>query len=166
MAKSKHTGLLHFILFAFVHQVALADQIVVKARDVNGSWENFISANDKTKPMDGLYQRWNIWALGHQKLQVEFLGYITYDDASGTPTASEGFTEGIAEIKGNIATLRPVSSDPDCQFVLTFERNALSVTQENCAVLGFGNGVGAVGTYKRTSSKRPVFDKLVGNRWR
>lgn len=133
-----------------------AEQIVVKAKEVNGTWENSYTRGGEGKPKYGLDQEWNIWALVHQKLQVAFYGTYFYADPGSTPTANTGHTEGIAAIKGNVAILKPDDSDPDCRFVLTFEEKALQVVQEGCYGL-FGNRVRAGGTYNRTSNKRPKF---------
>lgn len=146
-----------FSLLLLFHHLSFADErVIVTAKEVNGTWEHSYASKAKGKPMYGLDQAWSIWALGHQKLQVEFHGTYFYPDGGGTPTANTGFTEGIATIEGNVAVLKPEDSGPECRFVLTFKDKALVVEQEGCAGL-FGNHVGAMGTYKKTSSKRPKF---------
>lgn len=158
MTRNKKLNLWWTVPLVFFHHLSFANErIVVTAKEVNGTWENSYASNVKgSKPKYGLDQGWNIWALGHQKLQVEFYGTYFYPDPGGTPTANIGFTEGIATIEGNVAILKPDDSDPECRFLLTFRDKVLVVEQEGCAAL-FGNHVGAMGTYKRTSSKRPKF---------
>lgn len=156
MTRNKWLKLWWTLPLVLLHHLSLADKLVVAAKEVNGTWENSYASKVKGKPKYGLDQGWNIWALGHQKLQVEFYGTYFYADPGGTPTANTGYTEGIARIEGNVAILKPDDSDPDCRFVLTFKDKVLLVVQEGCDGL-FGNHVGAVGTYKRISSKRPKF---------
>ena len=144
------------LLFFFSHLSFADERLVVTAKEVNGTWEHSYANKVKGKHRYGLDQMWNIWALGHQKLQVEFYGTYIYPDPGGDPTANIGFTEGIANIEGNVAILKPDDSDPECRFVLTFKKRVLMVEQEGCLGL-FGSHVGATGTYKKTSSKRPKF---------
>ena len=156
MTRSKYPKLWWAVSLVLFQHLSSADEIVVKAKEVNGTWENSYTRDGEGKSKYGLDQGWNIWALGHQKLQVEFYGTYFYTDPGGTPSANTGFTDGVATIEGNVAILKPDDADPDCRFVLTFKDKELQVVQVGCYAL-FGNRVGAGGTYKRTSSKRPKF---------
>ncbi len=72
----------------------------VTAAQVNGTW--------KTK-----YGEFKIWALGHQRLQVEFSGVYEYKTAQG-PTANTGEGSGIATIAAASRRLKAIlpSSNP------------------------------------------------------
>jgi hypothetical protein len=66
----------------------------VTAAQVNGTW--------KTK-----YGEFKIWALGKQRLQVEFSGVYEYKTPKG-PMANEGEGSGIATIEGDTAIFNPM----------------------------------------------------------
>ena len=117
-------------------------QRVVTAAQVNGTWR---SGNNEFR----------IWALGQQRLQVEFYGSYEYRTPRGEPTANVGEGSGIARIKGDTATFRPEGVEDDCSITMRFTRGRLVVTQEG--ICGFGNKVSADGTYHRTSARRPRF---------
>ena len=114
----------------------------VTAAQVNGTW--------KTK-----YGEFKIWALGQQRLQIEFSGVYEYKTPQG-PSANEGEGSGIATIKGDIAIFKPEGAEEECQITLKFAGGKLVVTQTG--ICGFGHNVTAAGTYKRVSVKRPKFD--------
>jgi len=69
----------------------------VTAAEVNGTW--------KTKSGE-----FKIWALGKQRLQVEFSGVYEYKTAQG-PMANEGEGRGIATIKGETASFKPEGAE-------------------------------------------------------
>ncbi len=96
-----------------------------------------------------------IWALGEQKLQIEFSGVFEYKNAHG-PTANTGEGSGIAKIEGNTAIFKPDGAEDECKISLKFSRGKVVVTQTG--ICGFGFNVIADGTYKRVSSAKPKFD--------
>ncbi len=106
----------------------------VTAAQVNGTW--------KTK-----YGEFKIWALGRQRLQVEF---------SGGPTANTGEGSGIATIEGDTAIFKPEGAEEECRITLKFTGGKLVVMQTG--ICGFGNNVTAAGTYKKVSGKKPKFE--------
>ena len=114
----------------------------ITSAQVNGTW--------KTKTGE-----FKIWALGQQRLQVEFFGTYEYQSPQG-PTANEGQGNGIARIEGDTAVFKPEGAEDDCKITLKFTGGKLLVTQ--AGVCGFGFNVSAAGTYKRVSSKKPKFD--------
>jgi len=114
----------------------------VTAAQVNGTW--------KTK-----YGEFKIWALGHQRLQVEFSGVYEYKTAQG-PTANTGEGSGIATIKGDTAIFKPEGAEEECRITLKFTGGKLVVMQTG--ICGFGNNVTATGTYKKVSGKKPKFE--------
>jgi hypothetical protein len=113
----------------------------VTAAQVNGTW----------KTGSGELQ---IWALGKQRLQVEFVGVYEYKTPHG-PMANEGEGSGIAKIEGDTAIFKPDGAEEECQITLKFTGTKLLVTQTG--ICGFGHNVSAEGTYKRISSKKPKF---------
>jgi len=114
----------------------------VTAAQVNGTW--------KTK-----YGEFKIWALGRQRLQVEFSGVYEYKTAQG-PTANTGEGSGIATIEGDTAIFKPEGAEEECRITLKFTGGKLVVMQTG--ICGFGNNVTAAGTYKKVSGKKPKFE--------
>lgn len=114
----------------------------VTAAQVNGTW--------KTK-----YCEFKIWALGKQRLQIDFSGVYEYKTPQG-PTANEGVGSGVATIEGDTAIFKPEGAEEECQITLKFVRGKLVVTQTG--ICGFGHNVSAAGTYKRVSARKPKFD--------
>ena len=126
-------------LIATLRVDATAD---VTSAQVNGTW--------KTKTGE-----FKIWALGQQRLQIEFSGTYEYRSPEG-PTANEGQGSGIARIEGNTAIFKPEGAEDDCKITLKFTSGKLVATQTG--ICGFGHNVSADGTYKKVSSKKPKFD--------
>ena len=113
----------------------------VTAAQVNGTW--------KTK-----YGEFKVWALGKQRLQIEFSGVYEYKTPQG-PTANEGEASGIATIEGDTAIFKPEGAEEECQITLKFTGSKLVVTQTG--ICGFGHNVSAAGTYKKLSARKPKF---------
>jgi hypothetical protein len=114
----------------------------VTAAQVNGTW--------KTKAGE-----FKIWALGQQRLQIEFSGVYEYKTPQG-PSANTGEGSGIATIEGDTAIFKPEGAEEECRITLKFTRDKLVVTQ--AGICGFGHNVSAAGTYKKVSAKKPKFD--------
>jgi hypothetical protein len=87
----------------------------VTAAQVNGTW--------KTK-----YAEFKIWALGQQRLQIEFLGIYEYKTPQG-PSANEDEGSGIATIEGDTAIFKPEGAEEECRITLKFTGGKLVVTQ-------------------------------------
>jgi len=113
----------------------------VTAAQVNGTW--------KTKGGE-----FKIWAVGKQRLQVEFSGVYEYKTPNG-PMANEGEGSGIATIEGDTAIFKPEGAEEECQITLKFTGGKLIVAQTG--ICGFGHNVSAEGTYKKVSSRKPKF---------
>ena len=113
----------------------------VTAAQVNGTW--------KTK-----YAEFKIWALGKQRLQIDFSGVYEYKTPQG-PTANEGVGSGVATIEGDTAIFKPEGAEEECQITLRFTGGKLVVTQTG--ICGFGHNVSAAGTYKKASARKPKF---------
>jgi hypothetical protein len=114
----------------------------VTAAQVNGTW--------KTK-----YNEFKIWALGQQRLQIEFSGIYEYKTPQG-PSANEGEGSGIGTIEGDTAIFKPEGAEEECRITLKFTGGKLVVTQTG--ICGFGHNVSAAGTYKRVSDMKPKFE--------
>jgi hypothetical protein len=132
---------LYLALAAIVTVRADSDKSVTAAQ-VNGTW--------KTK-----YGEFKIWALGQQRLQIEFSGVYKYESSQG-PSANEGQGSGIATIEGDNAIFKPEGAEEECRITLKFTGGKLVVTQTG--ICGFGQSVTAAGTYKKISAKKPKFE--------
>ena len=124
-------------------QVVAPRQTIVSAAQVNGTWR---SKNGNFK----------VWALGNQRLRVEFSGTYEYSSPAG-PMANTGMGDGTAFITGNTAIFRPEGTDDECKITMTFDRARLVVKQEGSC--GFGLNVTADGTYRRVSRRKPTFER-------
>ena len=134
---------LFVIAFGFVSSAIAYGQGDVTAKQVNGTWTY-------------RQNEFKIWALGRQKLQIEFSGVYEHKTANGEATANTGEGAAIARIEGNTANFKPEGAEDDCKIVLKFGNGKLVVTQDG--ICGFGFNVTAAGTYKKTSSSKPKFD--------
>jgi hypothetical protein len=114
----------------------------VTAAQANGTWQ--------TKGGE-----FRIWALGHQRLQVEFSGVYESKTPQG-PSANTGQGNGIATIEGDTAIFKLENAEDECRFTLKFSHGKPIVIQTG--ICGFGHNVTAAGTYKKVSAKKPKFD--------
>jgi hypothetical protein len=107
--------------------------------------------------VNGVYRfyksTFRVLALGNNKLKVQFAG--VYENIM--KNVNVGYTEGIATIEGNVATLVPEGTT-GCKFTMTFLPGKLVVKQEGADYeCGFGHNVYATGTYKKIRSGKPKF---------
>ena len=128
------------------HQANAFQEKIVTAAQVNGTWQ--YRANT-----------FKIWALGQQRLKVEFEGAYLYKTPSGG-MANTGSGSGIARIEGDTAIFKPDGEgiDEECKITLRFTRGKLIVEQEG--ICGFGHNVYATGTYRKVSKLKPKFGEL------
>ena len=120
-----------------------ARSTVVTASQVNGTWRN----------KSGEFK---VWALGQQKLKVEFTGTYEHKTSAGV-MANVGGGHGIARIEGDSAVFKPEGRGADCQITLKFAEGKLAVGQKG--LCDFGRGVSATGTYRKTSNRKPQFEE-------
>ncbi len=118
-------------------------QKIVTAAQVNGTWE---SGSNTFK----------VWALGKQRLRVQFLGTYEYKTPAGW-MANVGEGSGIAFIERDTAIFKPEAADEDCKITMKFKSGKLLVSQEGGC--DFGHNVIADGTYRRISSRKPKFEE-------
>lgn len=123
------------------HQASSSGQNIVTAAQVNGTWRY------KSNTL-------KVWALGQQKLRVEFLGTYEYKTA-GELMANTGSGSGVARIEGDTAIFRPEDADEECKIIMRFTEGKLIVEQEG--ECGFGHNVSATGTYRKISRGKPKF---------
>jgi hypothetical protein len=126
--------------FSIVTTRADSDKSVTAAQ-VNGTW----------KTNSGEFK---IWALGQQRLQIEFSVVYEYKTPRG-PSANEGEGSGVATIEGDTAIFKPEDAEEECQITLRFTGGKLVVTQTG--ICGFGHNVSAAATYKKVSARKPKF---------
>ena len=128
----------------FAPITAQAQPKIVTSAQVNGTW----------KSNSGTFK---IWALGKQRLQVEYDGVYRYKMADGSPMANMGAGIGIATIAGRMAKFKPEGAEDACAITLNFGGGGLKVEQQsNC---GFGMNVSAAGQYRKISAGKPTFGK-------
>lgn len=130
------------IMFLLLTVEMPAGQNIVTASQVNGTWR---LRNNTFK----------VWALGNQKLKVEFSGTYEYK-VSGEIMANTGTGDGIAHIEGDTAIFKPDVSDNECKITMKFTKGKLVVDQEG--ICGFGHNVSAAGTYRKINARKPKFD--------
>lgn len=130
-----------FLGVATTEMVIASDPRIVTAAQVNGTW----------KSDTGTFK---VWALGKQRLQVQFLGFYEYQTKDG-PMANTGEGSGIAFIDADVAIFKPDTSESDCKITMQFGPEKMSVEQEGGC--GFGHNVIADGIYKKVSRAKPVF---------
>lgn len=123
-----------------------SNQTIVTAAQVNGTWR--YRGNS-----------FSIWALGQQRLKVEFVGLYEYKTRYG-PMANTGTGAGIARIEGDTAIFRPegIAEDEECKITMKFTRGKLIVDQ--LGICGFGHNVYATGAYRKVSKAKPKFGEL------
>jgi hypothetical protein len=126
-----------FGVFALAAPHAPAAPRIVTAAEVNGTWRN----------ENGTFK---VWALGRQRLKVEFFGSM--EGPGGV--ASTGEARGIAHIEGDTAVLEPAGVGR-CRITMKFERAKLAVDQDGTC--GFGLNVNADGTYVKKNRSKPRF---------
>ena len=130
------------IIILVVNGISAQEIKIVTAKQVNGTWEN----------KSGSFK---IWALGNQKLQVEYTGFYEYESENG-PMANIGEGKGIAFITGDTAIFKPEYAEEECKIIMHFKSGSLIVEQEG--ICGFGLNVTAAGEYKKTNHKKPTFE--------
>jgi hypothetical protein len=107
---------------------------------------------------NGVYRfydnEFRIFALGHNKLKVQFDGvYHTISKSVNMGTAT-----GEATIDGNVATFVPEDSH-DCKITMTFLPGKLVVKQDGeDFACGFGHNVNSTGTYRKIRGGKPRFE--------
>ncbi len=121
-----------------------ASQKTITVEQVNGTW----------KKNNGVFR---IWAVGKQKLRIEFQGTYEFQSQAG-PMANTGYGKGTADIIGNRIVFKPDDAEAACKINMIFSNKKLTVQQDSDC--GFGMNVSSAGTYTRTNSQKPEFSNL------
>lgn len=143
MKKPVFTLLSLAMIFLLLTAGATTGQNIVTASQVNGTW----------RYRSNIFK---VWALGNQKLKIEFSGVYEYK-VSGELMANTGTGVGIAHIEGDTASFKPDGADDECKITMKFTKGTLAVDQEGGC--GFGHNVMANGTYRKISARKPKFDE-------
>ena len=107
---------------------------------------------------NGVYKYYDnefrVFALGHNKLKVQFDGvYHTL-----AKSVNIGYAGGEATIEGNVATFIPEDTQ-GCKITMTFLPGKLVVKQDgDDATCGFGHNVYSTGTYRKIRNGKPKFE--------
>jgi len=143
--KRNHLFLWAFTLILLTPSLARTRD-AVSAAEVNGTF---------THPSGSTFE---ILALAQGKLQVQYSGIYPYRTANGERTANLGEAGGVADINADKAVFKPEGFEKSCSITLHFVKpGELQVTQDGDSPdCGFGLHVRADGTYRKTSSKKPL----------
>jgi hypothetical protein len=101
-----------------------------------------------------------ISALGGGKLQISMDLVYPYTAGSGEMTANMGEADGTATINGDTAIFTPEGTDT-CKITIKFVKlGIIKVTEDGGdGGCGFGHNVTSDGTYKKSSGKKPNFER-------
>ena len=142
-------------LFILSFSTILLLLLTVEMTEANSSRQNIVTASQVNGTWRYRNNTFKVWALGNQKLKIEFAGSYEYKTAEGM-MANSGSGDGIAQIEGTTAIFKPGDSDDECKITMKFTQGKLVVDQEGGC--GFGHNVTANGTYRKISSRKPKFD--------
>jgi|GEM_PF-375725 len=169
MTKSAHSDkkkAMKRLIFALLLCFTATSLLVPGSQQANGSQEKVVTAAQVNGTWKSRGNIFNIWALGQQRLKVEFMGTYEYKTPSG-PMANMGSGSGIARIEGDTAIFRPndleLGPDTECKITMRFTKGKLIVEQEGAC--GFGLNVTAAGTYRRVSKAKPKFEEAAQARF-
>jgi len=134
--RSSH-GILLFLTLLLVSPSLEARDAVTTA-EINGT---FTGRNGST---------FDILSVGKDKLQMSFSGI--------EGLTNTGQATGIADFQGDTAYLRPAGHEKTCTLIIRFLRpGQIQATQNgDSSDCGFGPNVRADGSYRKTSSVKPV----------
>lgn len=102
-----------------------------------------------------------IAALGRNRLRVQFSLIYAWRMDDGQWMANTGEPGGVALIEGDTATLDLSENERECRLKMTFVAPGTVEVEETgeCAGIVGGLNVSAFGTYKKTSSAKPKFER-------
>lgn len=147
-------------LFAILLFLGLSENIFAQRKSISGKEVTGTFRYEYTGKFKGIFNEIKIRSLGNNKVKVGFgLTYpFTADD--GNLSANVGEAVGEAEINGDTAIYSTSEDGGKCEITIKFVKTGqIKVTQtQEGAGCGFGLNVSAQGTYKKVSSKTPVFE--------
>jgi hypothetical protein len=131
----------------------------VSASEVNGTYRfNF------TGKYKGSSNEIKMLALGKGKVKIYFDLLYPYSLENGEIMVNMGFASGIAKIEADEAVYiqKDEYSDDQCEIRIKFVKpGKIEVTDLTFGLgCGFGHKVSAGGVYRKSNSKKPVFDEM------
>ena len=142
-------------IFTFLSLTILLLSVTVRGTEAVSPRQNIVTASQVNGTWRYRNNTFKVWALGNQKLKVEFSGTYEYK-VSGEMMANTGTGDGTAQIEGDTAIFKPDVSDDECKITMKFTKGKLVVDQQG--ICGFGHNVMANGTYRKISPRKPTFD--------
>ncbi len=137
---------LFVIVFGLTIEAPAQNRKAISAAEVNGTFRTRGGSEFK------------ILALGNNKLKIQFSGIYPYKTANGEPMANTGEVSGEATIEGDTAVFVPEDFADTCKITLKFTKPGTLVVGEDGRSCGFGHNVTSAGTYRKISSRKPIFD--------
>ncbi|HRH45259.1 MAG TPA: hypothetical protein PKY82_26710 [Pyrinomonadaceae bacterium] len=137
---------------------SLAQRDSVSGKEVTGTFRLAFTGKYKGSSSDILIQ-----ALGGGKIKIGFDLIYPYTMSNGDLMANVGQLVVEAKIRGDKAVYSTNETDGKCEITVHFVKpGVIEVTQEQeGAACGFGMNVTAKGTYKKVSSAKPNFSKII-----
>jgi hypothetical protein len=129
----------------------------VSAAEVTGTFKHAFGGKFKGSSSDI-----KILSIGKGKLRVTFDLTYPFVDGTGELSANVGQADGEAAIAADTAIFTSSEyGEGECRIKIRFVKpGIISVSQEGESTgCGFGFNVSADGTYRKTSSKKPKFDR-------
>jgi len=149
------------LIFALLLCFTASSSLVSGPHKANGNQEKIVTAAQVNGTWKYRGNIFNVWALGQQRLKVEFVGVYEYKTPSG-PMANTGSANGFARIEGDTAIFTPndseLETEKECKIKMRFTKGKLMVEQEGSC--SFGLNVTAAGTYRRVSKAKPKFEEF------
>lgn len=114
--------------------------------------------------VNGIYRyagnEFRVFALGHNKLKVQFDG----SHPTLRKSVNLGFASGHATIEGNVAIFLPEDTQ-GCKITMTFQPGKLVVKQDgDDFTCGFGHNVYSDGIYRKVRGGKPKFENTLESR--
>lgn len=137
---------------------SFAQRASVSGKEVTGTFRLAFTGKYKGSSSDILIQ-----ALGGGKIKIGFDLIYPYTMSNGDLMANVGQLVVEAKIRGDKAVYSTNETDGKCEITVHFVKpGVIEVTQEQeGAACGFGMNVTAKGTYKKVSSAKPNFSKII-----
>ncbi|MBX7172931.1 MAG: hypothetical protein K1X72_18310 [Pyrinomonadaceae bacterium] len=152
------TVILAFVFLSTKVPNSFAQRASVSGKEVTGTFRLAFTGKYKGSSSDILIQ-----ALGGGKIKIGFDLIYPYTMSNGDLMANIGQSVVEGRITGDKAFYSSNENEGKCEITIHFFKpGIIKVTQEQeGASCGFGNNVTAAGTYKKVSSAKPNFSKII-----
>lgn len=146
------------VTFFTLNSDSFAQRASVSGKEVTGTFRLAFTGKYKGSSSDILIQ-----ALGGGKIKLGFDLIYPYTMSNGDLMANVGQSVVEGKITGDKAVYTSNENDEKCEISIHFVKpGIIKVTQEQeGAGCGFGMNVTARGTYKKVSSAKPDFSKII-----